>query len=510
MRIRIPTPSLNFLLGYGRFQPSRMPQTDENWTRGCMQTFKVILIVPVAVAAFFQRSLYEFVMKHPELMQSPPYHPRVKLSLLLSYTGLMSLFPWLFISAGLLHYARGFWVLLIALCDLCLSVMIAIAVGLQAEYLPATKGRCDNGNSETWQVTGQDKSFFVLLHDLNFRNSPVAACKQVVVNWQTVVACLFFQILVSYIGVFFDSRPRSLLNPWRPIFNLVICIIAPWIFFRHSLLPSLRYAYQFTFKYLRRASGQGSPTFSKPAPYTPRYLHTISNPKLHQILTIEHVLLNIVDHMCYEDVVNFSLASKSNREAIFPGRDLVHRVPKLRSHCCSTISKKHCQYCNKDICHQCWKPQILPGMAGPRHLYCTPYCRTCYFAAFSMHSRGYKRPCKCNSSDRQNQSQEMCRSCAKLDPAVMQQTRHRRYVQEVRDLAYSCHWSMKICDKCKKDLTSGMRWWVCVRCKGECRDCIHPSYVGKKKDNDDAEKQGQEGKTEGEVARAWWRVFRGG
>lgn len=511
MRIRIPTPSLDFLLGHGRFQPSRMPATDERWSRGWIIGFKILLFIPVAVTAFMQKELYEFAKTHPQILQSPPYHPLIELSLLFAYIGLMTLFPWVFISAALTYYARGFWILIIGILDLGLALLIAIAAGMQGQYLPATMKGCNGDKPVKWQITGDEDSFFVLVANLDTPGkdaSPQKACKSFVAAWEMMVACLFFQWLVAYIGVFFDARPRSLLNPWRPLFNMILIFLAPFIFMQHSIFPRLRLAYRYTIKNIQCLGGQKPPTFTKPAPYTPAYQHKISNPQLQRIINIEHVLLNIVDHMCYEDVINLSLASKSTREAIFPGRDLEYRIPKLRAHCCTSALKKKCEYCNKHLCPGCWKQQILDGMAGPRHLYCTPYCRECYYTAFSKHTRGYKRPCHCNSTDRVSQLQDICRSCNALHPTKMQEKRHKRYVQEVRDLAFSNKEAMHRCGKCKKSLKAGVRWWVCARCKGECRDSIHPAYVGKRKTN---EEDVEKGDTAGEEGRAskWWRILRG-
>ena len=87
MRIRIPTPSLDFLLGFGRIQPSRMPATNENWSRGWMVGCKVLLIIPVALTAFMQKRNYELVKKHPQMLESPPYHPLTELSFFFAYIG---------------------------------------------------------------------------------------------------------------------------------------------------------------------------------------------------------------------------------------------------------------------------------------------------------------------------------------------------------------------------------------------------------------------------------------
>lgn len=68
--------------------------------------------------------------------------------------------------------------------------------------------------------------------------------------------------------------------------------------------------------------------------YIPRYQSCVApNTKLTHILTIEHVLLNVVEYLHFEDVVNLSLTRRAIRELVYPPRDLEHRVPKLLRHC---------------------------------------------------------------------------------------------------------------------------------------------------------------------------------
>lgn len=84
-------------------------------------------------------------------------------------------------------------------------------------------------------------------------------------------------------------------------------------------------------------------------------------------------------------------------------------------------------------------------------------------------------------------SQPMCRSCDSQNESKLLDERHKRYQKEVHDLAFgttTCDRNMFECVKCHKELKSGIRWWVCGVCKGECKDCIHPPYVGKKRERD--------------------------
>lgn len=102
----------------------------------------------------------------------------------------MSLFGWVFISAALAHFAKGFWLLTIALLDLGLAVLIATAAGMQGEFLPAMQRGCNGEKPIRWQVTGNEPSFFVLAAKLGKWKNPTEACNDLVQGWQIIVACV--------------------------------------------------------------------------------------------------------------------------------------------------------------------------------------------------------------------------------------------------------------------------------------------------------------------------------
>lgn len=125
------------------------------------------------------------------------------------------------------------------------------------------------------------------------------------------------------------------------------------------------------------------------------------------ILIIEHILLNIVDHMHYQDVINLGMACKAVRSVVYPPMDLEYRIPKLIDRSCGPWPKRNCLYCNKKICDVSHRPfrsiqnyskerhiliqaqlckvcQLWPGLPGLRHVSkCIPYCEGCYFRSFS-------------------------------------------------------------------------------------------------------------------------------
>lgn len=80
----------------------------------------------------------------------------------------------------------------------------------------------------------------------------------------------------------------------------------------------------------------------------------------------------------------------------------------------------------------------------------------------------------------------------------LQAKRQRRYERECVDLAYGVG---ARCGLCNRGLGTGMRWWRCRKCRGECRDGIHPGYI--RRGRGDVEKG--EG---GEENVRWWRWWR--
>jgi hypothetical protein len=321
-----------------------------------------------------------------------------------------------------------------------------------------------------------------------------------------------FQMLIAYVGVFFDEREYSILNPFRLpsylVFATVFSILAPPFWIYVHIAPRLRFAWRYLLKLNRRVRVRNI-ELETLITYTPNETPiVVSNHKLQQVLTIEHVLLELVKNLHYEDVINLSKTSKAVREAVYPQHDLPYRIPKLKSMACTPSSKKPCLYCNKIICFDCKATRFLPGLPGRRHVQvCDPYCRACYFKKFSMKPRGtYKKPCECTKTDRTFEFQQMCRTCGCGDEAVLREKRYLRYRQEARDIAEGKNLppGKKVkCGGCNLDLKDGTRWWVCGKCSGECRDAIHPPFVKTRKTVDVEKQERVTGKGAGGEASRW-------
>lgn len=68
-----------------------MPLGSLDTTQTWLWILKILMIILVGIAGFAARSEYQFVVKHPELLQSPPYNSHVELAHFLTYVGVCNL-----------------------------------------------------------------------------------------------------------------------------------------------------------------------------------------------------------------------------------------------------------------------------------------------------------------------------------------------------------------------------------------------------------------------------------
>jgi hypothetical protein len=186
--------------------------------------------------------------------------------------------------------------------------------------------------------------------------------------------------------IFSDPRPHSLLNPRRLPYVLSKPIRFGCRIFIDKIAPSTRYGYNYITKLRRRICPLGAVELPEVMPYTPRTAVDIPRHKLVRVLNIEHILLGVADYLCFQDVINLSLASRALREAVYPARDLHYRVPKLRTHSCDEGYKHLCPYCNNTICLVSCKPLTIPSCC-PNQVRATPFWGLCLcIAPLRLHS----------------------------------------------------------------------------------------------------------------------------
>ncbi|CAI6333756.1 unnamed protein product [Periconia digitata] len=326
---------------------------------------------------------------------------------------------------------------------------------------------------------------------------------------------VFFQIIISYIGLTFDPRSGSLLNRWR-LFHYLSLPFFPFYFvykmFKIHCHPTLHMANSKAIKLSRAARMKPVAIPCPPRPQQPFISYKTPKTKLMDILVIEEVVLEIVKGLCWQDVVHFSMTSKAVREQIFPPRDLAYRVPKMKSLSCGSYPKSRCYYCDILICHVfishlssissralesdqflfCKSLTRAKRLQHEHHhaTYCRPHCTSCYHN--SITSRADLRLCRCAKRDRRYAcTEDLCTRCAavvvrEIGTANTKKTtmtntlRTRRmniYRQKARDAGFGVGNAGVECVRCGDALRAGFLWWICSHCGDCCPDSIHPGYI---------------------------------
>lgn len=117
----------------------------------------------------------------------------------------------------------------------------------------------------------------------------------------------------------------------------MVLLFTPWFIvlgITNGVLPRIRLWISFVKKSISRFRSKDSIDIPLQAQFRPQWAgYHIPKTKLMNVLNIEHVLLNVVEHMHHEDVVNLSLACRAVREAVYPSNDLQYRLPKLHKYC---------------------------------------------------------------------------------------------------------------------------------------------------------------------------------
>lgn len=100
--------------------------------------------------------------------------------------------------------------------------------------------------------------------------------------------------------------------------------------------------------------------------YTAKELGEPTN--LGEFLSIYDVLIEVVQHLHYVDVVNLGLVSKSVREAVLPADEYEQRMTHFKMYACHNKGKKQCWVCNNQICRSTVShAPLFPPIPDPVH-----------------------------------------------------------------------------------------------------------------------------------------------
>ncbi|KAF2272277.1 uncharacterized protein EI97DRAFT_229200 [Westerdykella ornata] len=367
--------------------------------------------------------------------------------------------------------------LALGLGDFVLTIALGMAVAAQ-RYSPAPVSACDIDKdiySETVGAGGESQKH---------------ACQKFTTEWAFEISTLALLSLLTYLELYYTSLTRPKLTWRQPWHVLREFLTAPLPLFVAAGGYMQIFVY-YVFRILKHKLADDGPSETPPvpAPCAPGEDHFEPPGGLQKVLTIEHLLLNIVDGMCYDDVKSLSLASRDIREAVFPSRDLEYRVPKLRERCCSQ-GRKICPYCPSPICELCKRQVQWLGIPSRHHAqHCNPYCTSCYVDKRRReaidHKTWLKRDrCKCDRNEQEIIEQEVCGTCEASGSQTILPLSDVRNRQKIKQLALT----KGHCAGCATVLNRTALFWFCDECASECTHPIHPTSVKARK-TDDIESQ---------------------
>jgi hypothetical protein len=218
------------------------------------------------------------------------------------------------------------------------------------------------------------------------------------------------------------------------------------------------------------------------------------------------ILVLIARDLCYVDLVNLSLASKSLRDVVFPGAEHTTRSHHFQMYTCDPATKTTCWNCTLQTCQYCGNWSSIPQTPTVFHLDgCEPYCSSCYFS--NVCARKGKSmdttECGCAPKNPPNWLKKfifgkrlaaprglitnnapprlLCGMCLQIGAEGVAPRRENRSRAELRD-PDRC----RTCAKCGLGLGRGVRWWVNKNCGKECRSRLHLPWgiLGKARDEE--------------------------
>ncbi|KKZ62181.1 hypothetical protein EMCG_03319 [[Emmonsia] crescens] len=473
---------------------------------------------------------YNYVKNHAAIVQQPPFHPNtLYLSHLASKWSTIG-FWWNFAMWIPTLAAPSLVVTIIGLFDVTLMVYFGIITVHQGAYIPHSTGPCRT--ADTWQVPmNGNGSYFRILETLNtYPDKPEThilsdkICKDFVSQWRLGVGSLVIYILVSFsnviIGLIVSIRGiRSQMPPegrrkepyiftaLKVVLLIPYCIYYGLIILSRLSIYALPYSIQsrirFGLRYINKASQVVYVPIQELLQKTPISLTCFKrrrSPPEHKEVQVEtksesaplarflhiDVLTLVAQHLHYQDLLNLSLASKEMRRTLFPDGHFGNGARILRIYACDRDTKAGCFSCG----------EIRRFTRQQLDIYheetCKPFCSPCYYNKISTPPENYGNHCNRKATlpayahgirghfgiSTVENGRLLCGLCNSLSSnECLAQRYEQEQIKMKRKLKHKEYRDDFTCNNCSKALPSwGPRWWVCLGCKGECTDPLHPPW----------------------------------
>ncbi|KAI0404522.1 hypothetical protein F4802DRAFT_566301 [Xylaria palmicola] len=456
--------------------------------------------LPFAFYAFGGISDFNFVKDHMGVLLAPPLGPKVFVGNVFGGPIAIIGFFWNFFLWIPTLRSKGGGLFFLGVVDAVVAGLLLIPLAIEASYIGFTPGQCAQLKSGAPPTNNLIYFQRVAGIKVDEENIAQGTCDGFFMRWYLGLVVLILytisataNMLIGYrsqreYGVSPHNRVRissqCLLSPVPPFTALIkgifefICQLTPrpvynalffanryarhWFRYKGSRTKQkVRDTYALSRRRARKAGGQQNGLLSVLSPV---------------------VVEKIVSDLHHVDLVNLSLTSRAIREAVFLGQG--SSAVQLRQLSCWGDKKYDCRCCGVQICDECSKSKACTDSRTSFHdSLCAAACSRCYYKEIS-YAYWKSLPCDCNDGrkggpylyDNPPVSHPVCRDCHDLPGTGMLIRKEKR-----DEVAYAKFMQQSLsCSICSESLPrTGPRWWVCTKCRKECRDSCHLGWSQK-------------------------------
>ncbi|KAF8459248.1 hypothetical protein BDZ91DRAFT_742063 [Kalaharituber pfeilii] len=473
----------------------------------------LILVIILSEVSIYQKTILS-VKK--DLLLAFPYHPNLGITIRMSYHGVFALLVWNCSWFILLFFGccccinsprsvRYLGVILMLLAELASTATCFALMIMTRDILPKPVNRCNN--STTWEHSPEYPTIFQVLAEVDQDKT-----RNEMYFCHTMVRIWIYEVALSAIG---GLRAIILVSIWQRE------TIERYMW--HGR-PVIRFAHRWLLKWKDRKGGIGSTNsklefevkssppcdlelgirnprtmiplrpLSKSPSRTSALTTLLSNPEI-----ISTIALNL--HHC--DILSVHLLNKGTNRILTKHKHS-QTIPSFRSLTCEKGSKSSCYACGTQICSQCTCSAVIPEPEISSHLHrCKPCCSSCFYTQLCHHphpknryrySSNWERTtaqaknptwvnppqCQCSRVRAEGVKRDVCKNCERRTMKANMESRERRERAELMHLEMQDLLCLnEFCQRTIRGATeSGVRWWVCTECKGECvQTGVHLSWM---------------------------------
>ncbi|KAF2111477.1 hypothetical protein BDV96DRAFT_467360, partial [Lophiotrema nucula] len=343
---------------------------------------RFIVFVPFGVYQGYANNHWNVIKRHDEL-QGGLYNPLIAKGEHWAYKYGSFGFYWNFAVWVPAIMVPPPFSMIFGLVDCAIAILLSFVTSWQTIYSPHDIDLCRGSGAHYWQLPpGTNESFFEASARLNAtQTTSFKMCKTYVKEWQYGIVLSLFYSLIAFISIVLsicvcfttirENRRTSRSNKqWlaesaiavpRLFFGILLGLAyIPVIFFR-CLPLAVKSRTRYTRRYADKVRQRVDQNLPSPEEIKMKVMKrnekmSYQNQDLPEavplanFLGIYDILMLVVPHLHYTDILNLALASRSLREAVLPASDHDQRLSHFRLYTCSESSKTQCWVCTNQIC----------------------------------------------------------------------------------------------------------------------------------------------------------------